>query len=49
MFHKVIFADNFVSKQKLGKDIFVMFKLSVAGFCLGFCFFVLLWYLMLSH
>lgn len=38
MFHKAIFADNFVAKQKLGKDTFIMFKLSIAGFCLGFCF-----------
>lgn len=38
MFHKAIFTDNFVLKQKLGKGIFIMFKLSVAGFWLGFYF-----------
>lgn len=38
MFHKTIFTDNFVLKQKVGKYIFTMFKLSIARFWLGFCF-----------
>lgn len=32
MFHKAIFTNNFALKQKLGKDIFMIFKLSIAGF-----------------